>query len=300
MNRILVTGATGLVGRHLLASLSEKHQIFALTSQPVSSQAKNIAWIQHDLTTPSLPDQLPKEIDTIIYLAQSPHFREFPDQALNIFEVNVGGTIRLLDWAKTTGVKRFIYASSGGIYGHGEQDFSEGDTIDAKDTLGFYLASKQCSELLIEPYSELVNMIILRFFFVYGPGQRDDMLIPRLIQQVAQNQPIFLQGDYGLRINPIHVDDAVRALEQCLIIHGNHKINIAGPETLTLQQIGEIMGGYLNQAPNFKFEPDKKPSHLVGNISKMERLLGAPKIRFRQGVQPLCEHVVKCLQQLDH
>lgn len=294
MNNILITGATGLVGSHLIAKLSQSHQIFAITSQSVPEKNNNIHWVQYDLASPSLPE-LPDQIDTMIYLAQSPHFREFPDHALDIFDVNVGGTVRLLDWAKDNAVKRFIYASSGGIYGHGEEDFSEEDVIGTKDSLGFYLASKHCSELLIEPYSDLFNVIILRFFFVYGPGQRADMLIPRLVQQVAQGQPIFLQGEHGIRINPIHVDDAVRALEQCLAISGHHKINIAGPEALTLQQIGEIIGKHLKRTPKFEYQVDKQPSHLVGNITKMEQLLGAPEIAFRDGVQPICEEALRCL-----
>ena len=71
-----------------------------------------------------------------MHLAQSPRYRDFPEGALDVFEVNVGSTQRLLDWACRQGVKRFIYASSGGVYGHGEAPFEEDVPIKVAATLG--------------------------------------------------------------------------------------------------------------------------------------------------------------------
>ena len=288
MARLLITGSTGLIGQHLLARLGPPHELFALTREATLPDLANVTWIRHDRTAPALPADMPEGIDAVIHLAQSPHFREFPEQASHIFGVNVQSTMQLLDWARRTNVSRFIYASSGGIYGHGEHEFSEDDSVIARDPQGFYIASKRAGELLVENSAPCFAVTILRFFFVYGLGQRPGMLVPRLVRSVAEGQPITLQGPDGLRLNPVHVSDAVAAIVQALGLEESHKINIGGPEILTLRRIGEIIGETLGKAPVFHVDEAATPNHLVGDIRKMSALLGAPRVPFHEGVRALC------------
>lgn len=288
MSDILVTGGTGLIGRNLLPVLADRGRVWATTHGAGGPHVPGVRWIEHDLAAPELPRDLPERIDTVIHLAQSSRFREFPDQAHDIFGVNVASTVALLDWARRAGARRFIYASSGGIYGHGEQEFREDDPIHATRPLGFYLASKQCGELLVESYAEQFTVVILRFFFVYGRDQRPSMLIPRLVQSVVEGRPVLLQGGDGLRLNPTHVSDAVRAVVGALELEESHKINVAGPEVLTLRDVAETIGRQVGREPVFETRPDQTPSHLVGDIGKMSRLLGAPTVRFDDGVRELC------------
>src|SRR5690606_28137079 len=109
-------------------------------------------------------------------------------------------TLKLLDYARHQGARTFIYASSGGIYNAGSHLCSEDANIYIGRDLGFYINSKLCSEILIESYAEHMTVIILRFFFVYGPGQRTSMLIPRLVQSVYEGKIITLDGENGLHI----------------------------------------------------------------------------------------------------
>ncbi len=255
------------------------------------SGAPRVTWLYHDLSSPRLPKSMPNHVSSVVHLAQSPHFREFPEQALHIFDVNVGSTMRLLHWARTAGARCFVYASSGGIYGHGDQDFKEDDVVGSKGPLGFYFASKQCGEFLVENYSTCFTIVILRFFFVYGRGQRPTMLIPRLVRSVLDGRPILLQGEEGMRLNPIHVDDAVTAIARSLELKESHKINVGGPEVLTLKRIGEIIGSHVKRAPRYQIEEVGPPRHLVGDISKMTRLLGGPSVRFADGVREVCHEV---------
>lgn len=292
MRRILVTGATGLIGRHLLPSLSSDHEVWTLARGESRKIAAGVSWLTHDLAAAELPANMPAPMDAVIHLAQSSRFREFPEQAADIFAVNVASTFRLLNWARTSGVKVFVYASSGGIYGHGDQEFTEDAEAGAQGPLGFYLASKHSAELLVESYATVFTVIILRFFFVYGPGQRPGMLIPRLVRSVMGGQPIALQGEDGIRINPVHVSDAVRAVTRCLDLSDSHKINVAGPEILTLRQIGDIIGRHVGNPPRFHIAESASPNHLVGDVQKMTRLLGAPYVRFTDGVADLCRDAV--------
>lgn len=290
--KILVTGGTGLIGRHLLPELRRDHEVWAIVPREPARLPDGVRPLLHDLAEPRLPPGLPSAIHAVVHLAQSPRFRDFPEEARHIFEVNVGSTARLLDWARAVGAERFLYASSGGIYGHGDTGFREDEVRPAGRPLGFYLASKQCGELLVENYAPYLRAAILRFFFAYGPGQRASMLIPRLVRAVAEGRPVTLQGEHGLRLNPVHVDDAVRAIVRALQLADSQKINIAGPETLTLREIAEAIGAGLGREPVFERDATATPGHLVGDIERMTRLLGAPRIRFRDAIGALCRDVV--------
>lgn len=288
--RLLVTGGTGLIGRHLLPVLARDYEVWAVVRTEPERLPGGVRAVVHDLATPRLPAELPRAAHGVVHLAQSERFRDFPQEARDIFEVNVGSTARLLDWTRAVGAKRFVYASSGGIYGHGETGFRE-DEVRPSRPLGFYLASKQCAELLVESYTPHLQVAILRPFFAYGPGQRATMLIPRLVRAIAGGRPVTLQGEHGLRLNPVHVDDAVRAMERALHLPESHKINVAGPETLTLREIAEAIGQELGRTPVFERRPGA-PAHLVGDIERMTALLGAPRIRFRDAIGTLCREVV--------
>lgn len=114
---ILVTGANGLLGRAMLSRLGHSRRVYALVREaPEHPLPGNITMIVHDLRNSEAPP-LPEIPETILHMAQSPLYRDFPEGALDVFEINVGSTQRLLDWASRHGVKRFIYASSGGVYG---------------------------------------------------------------------------------------------------------------------------------------------------------------------------------------
>lgn len=278
---ILLTGATGLIGSHLIPELDDYHQIFYL-GRAEHPHRKN-ALIYTDLATNWDINGLPSHIDNIIYLAQSDFFRDFPDKANDIFAVNINSVFKMLEYARKIGVKRFIYASSGGVYGPSNKAIHEDSSLEVRDNLGFYLSTKLCAEALLENYSAYMQIIILRFFFVYGPRQKKDMLIPRLIQRVRQNESIIIQGNDGLSLNPTYVDDAVQSIKSALLLNGNHKINIGGPEVLNMRQLGLEIGRQLGIDPNFHFE-QKEPAHLIADITRMKELLIDPTTSFSQGL----------------
>jgi UDP-glucose 4-epimerase len=155
----------------------------------------------------------------------------------------------------------------------------------AKGDLGFYLGTKLCSEVMAENYATHLNMIVLRFFFVYGPGQRKSMLIPRLVQSVTEGRPIILQGQNGIRMNPTYVSDAVTAIHRSLDLQGLHKVNVGGPEVLSLREMGEIIGRLMGVEPAFESQSGPEPRHLIGDISKMTEMLGAPTVCFQEGIR---------------
>ncbi|MCP5049788.1 MAG: NAD(P)-dependent oxidoreductase [bacterium] len=291
MKTCLVSGITGMIGHHLAGPLSRDYHVIGITRQDnfKDSQTDGIDYLQMDLVEEGGMDRLKSTADIVIHLAQSEHFREFPDKAEDVFRVNTLSTLQLLDHAKRSGAKTFILASSGGIYGYGDHEFSEDVTLSPRGDLGFYLGTKMCSEVIAENYTPYMNIIILRFFFVYGPGQRRSMLIPRLVRSVKDGRPVTLQGPDGIRINPTYVSDAVAAIMQCLELEGSHKINIGGPQILSLRAIGETIGKALDKEPRFIMQPEAEPHHLAGDIQKMARLLGPPSVTFDEGIRSVIE-----------
>lgn len=281
--KILITGANGLLGGQAVSLLAKTHEVHALVHNPPSSPVEGVRYYVIDLANPLPVDILPASLDALIHLAQSSRFREFPEQAKDVFNVNVSSTAQLLDYARNSGVKKFVFASSGGVYGAGDEAFKENAVIPQHGQLGYYLGSKLCGEILAENYSRFMDVTILRFFFMYGRQQRNTMLIPRLIENIRNGAPISLQGSDGIRINPIHVSDGALALQSVLQLTGSHILNIAGAEVLSLKQIAETIGRKFNLNPTFQ-HVESSPTHLIGDIEAMKRLLHTPAVTFEAGL----------------
>lgn len=284
MRPFVVTGAGGLTGSRLIENMGEDFAVVGVSrSRPPGLPADS--HVPLDFSGAWDTDALPERADAVVHLAQSEHFRDFPERAEDVFRVNTESTVRLLDYARRAGARTFVLASSGGVYGSGDGEFSEEAALPLDENLGFYLGTKLCSEVLARSYAPFMDVIVLRFFFVYGPGQRQTMLIPRLVRSVAEGNPITLQGKDGIKINPTYVDDAADAVKRALDISGSHQINIGGPEALSLREIGEAIGRAVGREPVFETREDATPRHLVGDVSRMSELLGAPKVRFEEGVR---------------
>lgn len=273
----LLFGASGLIGTHLLTILEETNTIH-------TAGRRNNSTITIDLESEWDADDLPDRIDSVVYLAQSEKFRDFPESAESVFRVNTLSLLRAFDYARRAGARTFVYASTGGVYGKSDEPCDEESSLCPSGELGYYAATKMCGEIIAENYTPYMNVVVLRPFFVYGPGQRKDMLIPRLVERVRNGQPIQLAGEDGLHINPTYVEDAARAIQQALTVDTSCKVNIGGPEILSLRRIGEHIGEALGREVRFE-RTDGAPARIVGSIEKMSRLLWRPRISFAQGIK---------------
>lgn len=287
MKTILVTGAAGLVGRKVCGSLAGKGDaVLGLDRRGMFHHAPApYERIPCDLTESSFTSCLPDTIDVIIHLAQSERYRDFPDGALDVFRVNTQSTLELLDYGRKIGINQFVYASSGSIYGSGSAPLKENDPLPPPEEFSLYQASKYAGELLLNAFNGLFQGVVLRPFFIYGPGQRDSMLIPRLITRVRDSQPITLDGDDGILINPVYVDDVTRVIERIVARNLSGTINIGGPEVLSIRRIGEIIGTVLGIQPVFESHPRAQHPYIAGDITKLTELIGPPKTTFDAGVE---------------
>jgi UDP-glucose 4-epimerase len=286
---IVVTGAAGLLGRHLCPALAEKVPVCAVVRPGCSPfELKGGTFCPLDLELDDL-SALPSQASAVIYLAQSSHFRDFPERAVEIFHLNTVQLHKMLDYARRVGAKNFVYASTGGVYGSpGDVAATENDILPLQ-SMGFYASSKFCSELCVANYAGWMNTTVLRFFFMYGKGQKRDMLLPRLLDSISSGRSVQLQGQDGFNFNPVSVADGVRAVQACLGLEGHNVINVGGPEVLSLRAVANIIGSAVGREPFFENSPEAIPRHLIGDITKMTQLLGAPTCRLSQGILDLIE-----------
>lgn len=284
--KILITGAGGLLGNALSERLAGDYRL-ALAGRNLPAHSRHET-LSIDLGEERAFDRLPANPEAIVHLAQSSEFREFPDKAAGIFAVNTHSTSRLLEYGRKQGIKKFIFASTGGVYRPGDETLREDSPLQVPADLGFYAATKLSSELLVESYRKFFEIVVLRFFFIYGPLQKPGMLIPRLIQNVRNGTEISLQGDRGIRLNPIYVGDAADAVARTLALPGHHLFNIGGPETTDLRSICETIGELVGKSPRFS-EQAGRPNHLVADIARMTNRLGKPKIGMTEGLKKMVD-----------
>ncbi|MDQ4133756.1 MAG: NAD(P)-dependent oxidoreductase [Actinomycetota bacterium] len=287
MAEVLVTGATGLLGSSLVPALAEHHHVVAVTRRP-PDEPSGVRWVIHDLRRPSLPGDLPRSIDVVIHLAQGRAFRDFPEQALDTYEVNVASTARLLDWAWRAGARQFILASTGGVYPNTGMPHREDEAVDAASVGNHYAATKLAAEALAHTYESRFSVVVLRPFFMYGRVQERSMLLPRLADTIASGGAISLGGEDGLRFNPIHVSDAARAVAAALAVPGSTVVNLAGPEALSLRDAAEILGARLGREVRFEREGKSPPDDVIGDTARMAALLTEPRTALADVAGELC------------
>jgi len=283
--KVLVIGSAGNLGTRLCEDLARSgHTVYGI-ARPGAQINSSIHNIEMDLRDLKL-DLLPR-IDCVYYLAQSKYYRDFPNQWEDIFEINIAVPLKLVDWARKSGVPAFHYLSSGGVYQGGIAAVRETAEINANRDVGFYIGSRLSAEILIRNFSTFFETFsIIRPFFIYGPNQPKTMLIPRLIENIKNGREIVLSGENGIKINPIFVDDASQACQNLLKLKGFYALNIAGQEILTIRDIANQISTKLNLKPIFKHVPESGQD-LVGDTDLMFSLLHKPKKSFIENVMEM-------------
>lgn len=268
--KVLVTGATGFVAAHLLRRLvADGHEAVALGHDPTRIPAgPGITPAVVDLSAPLAEDAIP-EFDAVVHLAQANV--SFPDRAGDLFGVNVLSTQALLDLARRRGAGRFVYASSGSVYGLGEGAVAEDDPRRSDD---FYSVTKRSGELVVGAYRDHVGTATLRFFAPYGPGQTG-RLMPGLIARVRAGRPVTLRDGGRPRMTPVYVDDAVEAIVRSLGSSEHLVLNVAGDETVSIRELAARIGTVVGREPLFEEAGGDVAGDLIAANGRLHDLLGA-------------------------
>ncbi|MBC2722383.1 MAG: GDP-mannose 4,6-dehydratase [Desulfosporosinus sp.] len=274
--KILVTGAAGFIGSHLCERLlTDGAEVVGLDSfdefySPAIKRSNIAECIEHKSFSLIEGDIRDAEcvagvlsrnnINVIVHLAARAGVRPSIEQPLLYQDVNINGTMVLLEAAKEYGIRKFVFASSSSVYGNNKKvPFAETDNVDFP--ISPYAATKKAGELICHTYHHLYDMDImcLRFFTVYGPRQRPDLAIHKFARLIENGEPIPVFGDGSMRRDFTYIDDIIQgvmgAIEHC--------------EGYEIYNLGE-----------------SRPVRLDELIGEIEKALGKKAIINRQPVQP--------------
>ena len=307
--RTLVTGGAGFIGSHLVEKLlGAGHEVSILDDfndfyDPAIKRANLAAVADHvrihvaDLRDSHAVKALfhREKFDVIVHLAARAGVRPSIGNPQLYYDVNIGGTLHLLEAARQTGIERFIFASSSSVYGVSKVvPFSE--DLHLTQTISPYAATKIGAEFLCSTYSHLYNMrvVALRFFTVYGARQRPDLAIHQFTRRIYNGEPIDQFGDGTTRRDYTYIDDIIQGVTAALKYEGPlfDIFNLGESETIELSaliaEIERALGrkAQVNRLPE---QPGDVPI-TCADISKARRLLGYnPTTPLREGLPKFVE-----------
>jgi len=223
--KALVTGTAGFIGSHLTERLlAQNWQVVGIDNfddfydprikrRNIAAclENKNFTLIEADIRDSAGMDRaLAANIDIVVHLAARAGVRPSIEQPLLYADVNVNGTIVLVESAVKNKIPKFIFGSSSSVYGNNEKvPFSETDCVDFP--ISPYAATKKAGELICHTFHHLCGLSVtcLRYFTVYGPRQRLDLAIHKFARLIEQSKPVPVYGDGSMMRDFTYVDDII-------------------------------------------------------------------------------------------
>ena len=278
---ILVTGGAGFIGSNLCDFLINKEITIVcldnfdnfyseeIKKNNIKHLIKNPLFklIKGDVRNKVLLEEifLKNKIDFVIHLAAKAGVRNSISTPIDYFDVNVNGTLILLEAMKSYGVKNLIFASSSSVYGN--KNGNQNETESCNEQISPYAVSKKAAELLNYSYyvNFNINVINLRMFSVYGKNQRPDLVIHKFINQISKNEPIEIYGNLDTTRDYTHIDDIMSSFYPFLLIYLISRSKIQDILVLFFMSIIFtylfFSSGYLDMlnmsAPSFSYELER-------------------------------------------
>lgn len=300
--RCLVTGAAGFIGSHLSQALLEQdHTVLGIDCftdyyarelkeanlAPLEGR-RGFTFIPEDLNDIDLPALL-QRVDAVFHLAAQAGVRASWGRSFAIYtQNNIEATQKLLEASKQTGIEKFVYASSSSVYG----ECPDLPMKESSPTRPFspYGVSKLAAEHLCTLYhmNYGVPTVSLRFFTVYGPGQRPDMAFHKFFRAIARNEPISVFGDGRQTRDFTFIDDIVRANIAALTKGQPGEVyNVGGGHRQTLKDLFPVFEKICGRELSVSWESSQKGdvSHTSADISKAARDLDyTPRTSLEEGL----------------
>lgn len=278
--KILLTGGGGFLGGYLLPKLLDSGiHVTALSRSSRTSDHPNLDWIEMDLANGINTDVLPKKIDGIIHLAQSPEYRNGPDGEAHVLQVNVFSYGQLLKYAERARASRFVTASTGSVYEPFTGPMSE-DSL--PEPTGFYGASKLAAENLSGAYTSRMSICNLRVFFLFGPGQTNTF-VARLINTVQSGGTVTLPADGdGLVFVPTLAKDTAGVFKAALDERWTGIYNVASPHKISVKALALAIGEATGKTVNFERTNQASPSPIVPPLTALSEIYDLKQFRTVQ------------------
>jgi len=311
--KVLLTGAAGFIGSNLSEALVRRgdsvvgvdsfdpyydrsvkeRNIAGLTESP------NFHFVELDLRDKAAVKALLEEgFDVVVHLAGRGGVRRSIVEPEAYVELNYTATLRLLEAMKETSLRKMVFASTSSIYGdRSKVPFKEDERADWP--ISPYSATKKACEAMLYTYHHLYDFDVyaLRFFTVYGPRQRPDMAIYKLVRSIIREEPFERYGDGKTERDYTYVDDIVagviKAAERA---RGYEVINIGGSRTVHLQRLISLAEEIIGKKAVIieKPVPEGDVFRTYADVSKAAELIDfAPKIKIEKGLESFVEWYLK-------
>ncbi|MDK0858279.1 GDP-mannose 4,6-dehydratase [Clostridium perfringens] len=325
MRNILVTGGAGFIGSHLCESLlKDGNKVLVIdnfndyydpnikrnnikevieTCNKNNIDLENFKIFEGDIRDVKfLGKVFSQKIDCVMHLAAMAGVRPSIENPILYYDVNIMGTLNLLEKCREKNIKEFVFASSSSVYGNNKKvPFSEIDKVD--NPISPYASTKKSGELLCHTYHHLfgINIACLRFFTVYGPRQRPDLAIHKFTKLIIEDNEIPFYGDGSTSRDYTYISDIISGIQSDInYVNNEEKIfdifNLGGDKTISLIEMVETIENSLDKKAILNKMPIQPGdvNRTCADISYSNKILGySPKIKFEDGIDSFISWILK-------
>ncbi|HET7459884.1 MAG TPA: NAD-dependent epimerase/dehydratase family protein [Longimicrobium sp.] len=314
--KVIVTGAAGFIGSHVVERLLARgDQVVGIDNfdsfyDPAVKRRNLRAALASDafrLVEADIRDREPltdavraaggQGADAVVHLAARAGVRPSLQDPVLYSQVNVDGTVAVLEMARALGTRRFVFGSSSSVYGNAARvPFSESEPAD--EPISPYAATKRAGELACRAWHHLygISVACVRFFTVYGPRQRPDLAIHAFARRMSRGEPITLFGDGTSRRDYTYVSDIVDGTEAALAFTAGEPrfdtFNLGESQTTTLLRLVELLSSAMGITPEIEWKPAQPGDveRTFADVSRARRVLGyAPRVPVEDGIPRFVE-----------
>lgn len=310
MATYLVAGAAGFIGSRISSLLLEQgHAVVGVDNlndsyDPLVKHLRlerllplpGFTFHQQDVRNLSALREIFQQhqpVQAVLNLAARAGVRQSVEDPWGFVDTNLVGTLNLLECCHQFEVPKFVFTSTSGVYG-ANPPLPTPETAESDHPRQPYAASKKAAEVMAHAYHSLygIDVTIFRFFSVYGPYSRPDMVMFRFIQWIAEGKPVKIFGDGGQTRAFTHLEDVARGTILGLKPLGYEIINLGGHESISILEMARRIETLVGRKADLKFLPPN-PADVRGNQAddaKARRLLGwQPTIPLARGMEELVQ-----------
>jgi nucleoside-diphosphate-sugar epimerase len=288
--RVAITGASGFIGSHLTRYLSERgHEVLKVDVKGVERPIDVTSFDQvHRFFSEHKPE-------AVIHLAAIANIPECIRDPRRCFEVNVLGTLNVVECSVRHGVKRLIYASSANVYGiRPRTPVTEEEQLRPRSP---YDHTKVAAESVVMSYvvSKGLDAVVFRSWKVFGEGEPETSVTTRFVDACLRGEPIPLYNGGRDVTDPYHVLNYCRAVELALKADGiaGEVFNLGTGNRISIRELAELIRRLTGSSSELlelppRTEQEKEPMISYPSVEKARRLLGyEPLIGLEEGLRRL-------------
>lgn len=304
---VLVTGCAGFIGYNLSKTLiNQENNIIGIDSLNSAydkkfkelrlqnlEKDKNFQFFNKDLSNEDALNGL-DNIDVVYHMGARAGVRQSFKDPLSYIKDNTIATTNVANFCKNNSIQKMILASTSSIYGNsGDKEMVE-DLDEKINPPSIYASTKLSGETLAKTIlsSEDTNLIITRFFTVYGPYGRPDMSILRFIHWIMENKEVIIFGDGEQRRSFTYINDVVELLLKVQDCDSSETFNVGNNKTSSLNEVIKIIENFSNKEVRVNNQPRafRDPDVVLPSLSKSKQILNwKPSTNIEEGIKSTIE-----------